>query len=90
MSFSATTQLSTQALYCYLNSTHTIQIVCLVNSKGILMEKIIFPQQRILFDRIPEGRLEVYVGKNGKKVLQKIIYCQNLALAELELQLTAI
>ena len=90
MPFLTTTQLSTQVLYCYLNSTHKIQIVCLVNSKGMLMEKVIFPQQRILFEGIPEGRLEVYVGKNGKKILQKVIYCHNLPLAELELQLIAI
>ena len=73
MSGSATTQIPTQTLYHYLNSTDKIQIVCLVDNNSVLLEKIVFPQQRILFATIPEGKLEVYASQNGKKILQNII-----------------
>ncbi|MEM8829246.1 MAG: DUF1830 domain-containing protein [Cyanobacteria bacterium P01_G01_bin.19] len=87
---STTAQLPTQTLYCYLNSTHKVQIVCLINSDGVLLEKVVFPRQRFVFESIPEGRLEIYVGQKGKKVLQKVIYCRNLSVEDSEPQLTAI
>ena len=90
MSGSATAQSLTQELYHYLNSTHKIQIVCLVNNNSVLMKKIVFPQQRILLAVVPEGKLEIYADKNGKKILQDIIYFQNSSITEAELELTAI
>lgn len=90
MSGSTTVQLLTQTLYYYLNSTHKVQIVCLVNRDGVLQEKVIFPQQRFLFKPISESRLEIYVGEKGKKVLQKVIDARNFSVEDLEPQLTAI
>ncbi|MEM7595926.1 MAG: DUF1830 domain-containing protein [Cyanobacteria bacterium P01_A01_bin.83] len=84
MSISATAQSPTEVLYHYLNSTHNVQIVCLVNSEGVSMEKAVLPKQKILFTDIPEGRLEIYASKKGKKALQKVIYYQDFAVENLE------
>ena len=87
---SATAQLPTQTLYNYVNSTYKVQIARLTNSDGVLLETVIFPSQRFLFEGIPEGRLEIYVGKKGKKILQKVIYCRALSVEDYEPQLAVI
>ena len=84
MSDSATTQSPTEVIYHYLNSTHNVQIVCLVNSEGVLMEKAVLPKQKILITDIPEGRLEIHVSKKGKKALTKVIYHQDFSVESLE------
>lgn len=68
-----------QSFYHYSNSTNEIQVVRLINARDRPISRVVFPQQRILFEAISEGTIEIYVGKNGKKVLQQVIDCQDLS-----------
>lgn len=62
----------------YTNPTHSIQIVRVTNSKNLNFEKVIFPQQRILFETTSEGQLEIYTSQIGEQKIAQIIPCQNL------------
>jgi Domain of unknown function (DUF1830) len=66
------------ALCQYSNTTSTMQRIRLVNSSNYSSEIILFPSQKISFKEIPEGRLEVYLERKGKKVLEKVFYCYTL------------
>ncbi len=48
------------ALCCYVNRTDQIQIGRIVNIEQWYFEKVIFPQQRLLFDAPLEAELEIY------------------------------
>ncbi|MGB5637029.1 MAG: DUF1830 domain-containing protein [Waterburya sp.] len=76
--YSATAQVTSEMLYCYTNSTPKMQLVRLLDNNGCTYEKLVFPQQRILLETIPEGRLEVYLEREGKQVLGEILSCQDL------------
>lgn len=73
----ATTE-SISYLCYYTNSTPELQILRVTNSKNFNLEKIIFPRQRILFEAIPEGQLEIYTKKAGKREIAQIIPCRYL------------
>ncbi|MEM8721536.1 MAG: DUF1830 domain-containing protein [Cyanobacteria bacterium P01_G01_bin.39] len=72
------TEVTSQPLCHYLNSTHKVQLIRLVGSDNYSCEKIVFPYQRVLFADIPEGRLEVYIDHKGKPVLHHVFYCYDL------------
>jgi hypothetical protein len=69
---------TSNALCQYRNTTSTTQRIRLVNSANYSSEIILFPSQKISFKEIPEGRLEVYLERKGKKVLEKVFYCYTL------------
>ena len=73
-----TTQAPSKVLCYYHNSTQKIQIVRLVGNDTHGLEKIVFPQQRILFEAEPEELLEVHLEQNGKSVLEEVFLCQHL------------
>jgi hypothetical protein len=74
----ATSQVTSAILCHYDNSTPTKQLVRLVNSEYSGWEKTLFPEQKISFPEIPEGRLEIYLERKGKRVLEKVVYCYTL------------
>ena len=41
--------------------------------KPLYLEKVIFPQQRILFESTPEGQVEVYLEDNGQPTIKKSV-----------------
>ena len=43
-----------------------------------LLEKIVFPQQRILFEAMSEAQLEIYNSRSPKLRIAKIIPCRDL------------
>lgn len=71
---------TSKILCCYINTTHKMQLVRVVESqnRSLTLEKIIFPHQRILLETVPEGRLEVYLERDGKQALAEIISCREL------------
>ena len=42
------------------------------------LEKIVFPQQRILFEAMPEAQLEIYNSCSEKLEITQVISCENL------------
>lgn len=67
-----------KGLYCYLNSSHKMQLVRVKNLHRQKLEKIVFPRQRFLFEAIPDANLEVYIEQEGKEILQKTFSCHEL------------
>ncbi|HHP7231994.1 MAG TPA: DUF1830 domain-containing protein [Xenococcaceae cyanobacterium] len=67
-----------QILCYYTNITRTIQQIRVINSQKLNLEKIVFPQQRIFFEAMPEGQLEVYTAQAGKSKCLQVFACQNL------------
>lgn len=57
---SVSTQQTPKILYCYFNSSDRIQIIKVSEHQSYSLEKIIFPQQRVLFESTLEGKIEVY------------------------------
>jgi hypothetical protein len=70
---------ATSVILChYDNATSTKQHIRLVNSDRSSWEKTLFPEQKISFPEIPEGRLEIYLERKGKRMLEKVVYCYAL------------
>ena len=63
------------ALCCYTNCTNKIQIIRIVDIEQWYFEKVIFPQQRLLFNAPAEAELEVY-GDNKNETTR--IRCEEL------------
>ncbi|MEM7760329.1 MAG: DUF1830 domain-containing protein [Cyanobacteria bacterium P01_A01_bin.40] len=80
----------TSAILCYyFNSTDKIQLIRLWNSKNYSLEKIVFPQQRILFGAKPEDILEVHTTKESEQLLESVFVCHNLQVKQSKPQLVA-
>lgn len=74
----ATTVKLSKTLYHYCNDTNKIQLIRVANSDYPNLEKIVFPQQRILFEATPEAQLKIYNSQSGKPKLEKTVFCRNL------------
>ncbi len=61
-------------ILCYsVNSTTQIQRARITNIPNWLFERVIFPRQRLLFEAIPEGLLEIQTcSQQGESVFCRI------------------
>lgn len=81
----------TSTILCYyFNSSNTIQHIRVGNGNNYSLEKIIFPQQRILFEAIPEGMLEVHTKQQDQQLLEEVFSCLNLKANQSQPQLATI
>lgn len=88
--YPTTAPVTSKILCCYTNSTPKVQLVRLLDNNGCTYEKVVFPQQRILLETIPEGRLEVYLEREGRQVVGKILSCQDLPASQPQKELATI
>ena len=67
-------------LCAYINSTPQMQFVRVVDrqARKLELEKTIFPLQRTILETSSEGRLEVYINRQGMLVLDKTLPCREL------------
>ena len=71
------------SLLCfYINQTTRVQIVRITDIPLFHWEKVIFPNQRILFEAEEEAKLEIYTCENAIGILADVIPCQRLRIAE--------
>lgn len=70
------TDLGSLTLCCYINRTNKIQIGRIANIEQWYFERVIFPQQRLLFDAPPEAELEIYADNKSETAR---IHCQRLS-----------
>lgn len=61
----------TSKICCYFNSTNKIQIIKVIENNASL-EKVVFPQQRVLFESSRKGKIEVYLQQNGQPILKNV------------------
>ncbi len=74
----ATAEPVSTILCYYTNSTRKMQLIRVTDSQNLYLEKIVFPQQRILLEALPKGKLEIYTNQAGNPRCVQIIPCQNL------------
>jgi Domain of unknown function (DUF1830) len=58
---------------CYINSTNKIQIARITNIPNWYFERVVFPSQRLLFESLPEGQLEIHTGMMASAILSDIV-----------------
>ena len=59
-------------LYYYVNNTKRNQLIRVTNERKITLEKIVFPQQRILFEAMPEVSYKFTIVKEKIQNLPKL------------------
>ena len=85
------TDQTTSKIFCYYtNSSSKMQLIRVTQSLNLNSEKIVFPQERMLFEAMPQGQLEIYnTSATDSKCVQKIP-CQNLEVNQIKEKLTGI
>jgi hypothetical protein len=81
MSSSADTyplQATSEILCTYKNATPKIQVIRIANIPDWYFEKVVFPQEQLLFEALPEAELEIYTGTAWGVVLVEKIHCFQL------------
>jgi hypothetical protein len=74
--------LSGRILCYYVNSTTQIQKARIANIPNWLFERVIFPRQRVLFEAIPEGLLEIHTCSHQGETIFNQIPCLQLRVRE--------
>ncbi|MCT7982458.1 DUF1830 domain-containing protein [Laspinema sp. A4] len=62
----------------HCNSTPYLQIIKLINSKDFELERVLFPQERLMFTAVAEAQLEITTCKNGFPGRPERISCDRL------------
>ncbi|PSB06846.1 hypothetical protein C7B62_21700 [Pleurocapsa sp. CCALA 161] len=62
----------------YVNSTSKTQLIQVTDDLKVYWKKIVFPQQRILFEAVPEFKLEIQNNQPENIRVTKTILCQKL------------
>lgn len=65
-------------LCCYVNATSSIQIVRITNIPNWYFERVTFPGQRLVFEALPEAKLEINSGMMASAILSDTIPCSQL------------
>ncbi len=63
---------------CYVNSTSQIQIARITNIHKWYFERVVFPGQKLLFETLDYGHLEIHTGMMASSILSDKIPCQQL------------
>ncbi len=65
----------------YTNTTHSVQIVRIVDLPRGYFERVVFPNVCILFEATPEAHLEIHTGVVVSAILSDRIPCASLAVS---------
>jgi Domain of unknown function (DUF1830) len=65
-------------LCCYVNATSKIQIARVTNVPNWYFERVVFPGQRLLFEAVPIGMLEIHTGMMASAILSDTLPCLEL------------
>ncbi len=66
----------------YINTTKFIEIVRITNIANWYFERVVFPQQRLLFEALPDAQLEIYTSEIATAILTDKIKCEFLQIHE--------
>lgn len=75
-------QLSEQITCCYVNATNSIQVARITNIENWYFERVVFPGQRLLFESLPEAKLEIHTGLMASSILADTLDCEDLMVQE--------
>ncbi len=62
----------------YINTTKFIQIIRITNITQWYFERVVFPQQHLLFEALPDAQLKVYTSEIATAILTDKINCDRL------------
>jgi hypothetical protein len=65
---------------CYVNATSQIQVARITNIPNWYFERVIFPGQRLIFESLQEGLLEIHTGMMASAILSDTIPCHRLCI----------
>jgi len=71
-------QCSNQILCCYVNLSSQIQVARIDNNPSWYFERVVFPEQRLLFEAPANAQLEIHTGTLASAILSDRICCQSL------------
>lgn len=69
-------------LCCYVNATSQIQIARITNIEDWYFERVVFPGQRLVFEALSHGILEIHSGMMASAILSDTILCSRLAMED--------
>jgi hypothetical protein len=61
-------------LCSYINVTSKIQVIRIINSPHLQLERIVFPQEHLMFEAVPEAKLEI----STCETVTLVVPCQQL------------
>jgi hypothetical protein len=65
---------------CYVNATNQIQVARITNIPNWYFERVVFPGQRLIFEALQEGLLEIHTGMMASAILSDTIPCHRLCI----------
>jgi hypothetical protein len=65
---------------CYVNATSQIQVARITNIPNWYFERVVFPGQRLIFESLQEGLLEIHTGMMASAILSDTIACHRLCI----------
>ena len=71
-------------LCCYVNASSKIQVVRITNVQNWYFERVVFPGQRLMFEAVIEGQLEIHSGSMASSILEDTIPCSRLVIDQSE------
>ncbi|OKH11521.1 DUF1830 domain-containing protein [[Limnothrix rosea] IAM M-220] len=69
-------------LCCYVNATSQIQVARITNIEDWYFERVVFPGQRLVFEALSHGILEIHTGMMASAILSDTIPCTRLTFNE--------
>jgi Domain of unknown function (DUF1830) len=67
---------------CYTNASSKIQVARITNIPNWYFERVVFPGQRLLFEALPQGHLEIHTGMMASAILSDTIPCTQLQITD--------
>jgi hypothetical protein len=72
-----------ESLLCsYINATSQIQVARITNVPNWYFERVVFPGQRLVFEALSYGILEIHSGMMASSILSDRIPCARLAIQD--------
>ena len=65
-------------LCIYFNHSNQIIIARISNISEWYFERVVFPEEKLLFEALPEAYLEIYRGDQNEAILSKKFPCSKL------------
>jgi hypothetical protein len=77
-----TSNFSGQILCFHINTTNQVQIIRITNIPAWQFERVVFPGQRLMFEAVPEAKLEICTSEKNSTTISYVIPCQQLRVIE--------
>lgn len=71
---------SNTVLCCYVNRSSKIQVARITNIENWYFERVVFPGQRLMFESVVSGQLEIHSGAMASSILEDTISCNRLVI----------